>query len=77
MKFAVFNVNHGIRFKPNDVGLKRMGEHFLGRTMKADDGGFYTTQAWVFMNIFGPHLSLGGDSGFDCAIEVELTEVTP
>lgn len=32
---------------------------------RLDDNGYYTTQLWILMNVFGPYMTMGIEEPFD------------
>ena len=87
-----FSVNDMVKVKLTDVGkdifyhqfddLNEMYNEVMikPRYPEVDDEGFTKFQLWHLMNIYGPHLRLGGDAPFeDCAIYIscgDLEEVS-
>ena len=56
------NINDMCKFKPTEIGwqvLKQKVPHYK-ECMGFKDDGYFTTELWDFMSIFGEHMYNGG-----------------
>lgn len=88
-----FNLNENVRVRLNERGLRilaawhasnvaRRAEYapssamaMRGPTPEAD--GAYKFQAWVMMEIFGPHMLMGAEPFSDMNVELWMPETVP
>jgi hypothetical protein len=61
-----FNLNWNVRFKVTAKGLSVLNSS--ARHLKPNRDGYYETQLWVFMELFGPHLSMGFNQPVETSI---------
>lgn len=80
MSMVPFNINENVRVRLKDRGhaiLKARHDDLLRRWPQASDyvppkvdaDGWSQFQLWSLMEIFGPHMFLGGDPPFETTIE--------
>lgn len=85
---VVLNMNESVKVKITDFGIKvlkqrhdELNEKIKARggkgtkfELKLDEDGYYTTQLWHLMNIFGEYAGLAAEPPFDINIVIERTE---
>ena len=72
-----FNVNSYVYFKPTELGMRALEEHYKGWTMiEPDENGFYSLQMWIFIRIFGEVFCATMESPvYHCEIYIEKKEL--
>lgn len=82
------NINDAVRVKLTEFGVEilrkrheqlnevllRHGAKIEPFVLRLDDKGYYNTQLWMLMNIFGPYSNIGFPIIFDNGIIFETTE---
>lgn len=89
MDFKV-NANMRVKVKLTDIGVSilknrhdelntlikyRGGQEFGEFELKLDEDGYYTTQLWTLMNIFGSAMTMGSKNPFD--LNIIITDGEP
>ena len=79
-----FNVNERVKVKLTEKGIDILkqrhdsmntyigandGEPIKEFEIKLDEDGYYTTQLWVLMHVFGEHMSWGSNLPFETEIQ--------
>jgi len=84
-KFVDFNLNHTIKFKVNEKGLKIWQEDFYRFSpkerfkfedmYKKDEEDYYELQMWEFMRIFHGECHMGNNNlGFELNVKLEIKD---
>ena len=81
-----FNINEWVRFKVRGEGERIMqrwwhrNDDILDRSklplseLKPDAEGYYSMQAWEFMQVWGPHVYMGPIPPIETTILLEVVE---
>jgi hypothetical protein len=80
-----FNVNETVRVRLTDRGRDILRAYWAESTLpgrepyspRISDDGWYDTQLWNVMHVFGPHVRLGFDVPFDTTIELVVRPKVP
>lgn len=90
-KYYQFNLNESIRVRLNDKGYQRLADlhnQYIGTfkqwpyrdaeyfKSRADNEGYTTFQAWVFIEKFGEVTSIGMGQGYSPNILIEAKNLT-
>ena len=88
-----FNINNYVKVKLTDYGVSVLKKHHDARNLeslalggeglgefelKVDQDGYYVTQLWKLMSIFGNHMFYGGNISFETnviLVDGEVLEV--
>ncbi|MDT0160409.1 hypothetical protein [Bacillus sp. AG4(2022)] len=54
-----FNLNQSVKFKLTEYGEQVLTSHWRGKYLTPEEDGFYSMQAWTFVNTFKDYINLG------------------